>query len=64
MCFMQVIITLHRSHFYLSSHNFPPLYILNGKFGSCRGSDFSRSGFGPRTIIICDQVIILFLVLF
>ncbi|KAK7277450.1 hypothetical protein RJT34_22463 [Clitoria ternatea] len=21
----------------------------------CRGSDFSRSGFGPRTIIICDQ---------
>ncbi|CAI8602516.1 unnamed protein product [Vicia faba] len=21
----------------------------------CRGSDFSKSGFGPRTIIICDQ---------
>nr|XP_027188070.1 uncharacterized protein LOC101515204 isoform X1 [Cicer arietinum]XP_027188071.1 uncharacterized protein LOC101515204 isoform X1 [Cicer arietinum] len=22
----------------------------------CRGVDFSRSGFGPRTIILCDQV--------
>ena len=61
---MQVIITSHKAHFYFSSYDFFPLYILNGNFGSCRGSDFSRSGFGPRTIIICDQVIILFLVLF
>lgn len=22
----------------------------------CRGVDFSKSGFGPRTIIFCDQV--------
>jgi hypothetical protein len=26
-------------------------------FVLCRGYDFMRSGFGPRTIILCDQVI-------
>lgn len=30
--------------------------ILLKEICVCRACDFSKSGFGPRTIIICDQV--------
>lgn len=32
-------------------------------FEICRAHDFSKSGFGPRTVIICDQVLFHFVII-